>query len=83
MNENEADPWNRWGYRVSPMERFPGWYIQINHGPSVYGPYPSGLFSCWGSRDRAVRKAQRIIARQQAKQARSEALTVTSSQENE
>lgn len=64
-----------WHYRIEPFERAPGWWIYIVKGMIHMGP-DGGPYHCWGSRERAERKARRIIARIERAEARRDALTI-------
>lgn len=64
-----------WRYEVVPGNWPKSWWIHVLHGVCRFGP-DGGPYHCFGSQDRAVRKAERIIAEQKAKDDRRSRLTM-------
>ncbi len=66
-----------WTWRVEPMTSRLGYWIYITKGLVMTGP-GGGPYMCFGSRKRAVRKAQRIMDRLNRVDERKKKLTLYS-----
>jgi len=62
---------NKWRYKIVPSGRW-FWFVSFTHGMSIC---EYGIF-VFGNRERAVRKAEKKVAKFTAQDARREALTV-------
>lgn len=63
-----------WKYRIEPYDRW-SWRITVTNGPTQWGPNGGGCF-CYGSRKRAIRKAERLVRKRKAIDERRKALSV-------
>lgn len=63
-----------WKYRIEPYGRW-SWLIFVTNGYMQWGPNGGHHFS-YGSRKRAIRKAERIVRKRKAIDERRKALSV-------
>ena len=65
---------NDWKYRIEPYGRR-SWLIYVTNGLTQWGPNGGG-FVCYGSLDRALRKAKRLVSKRIAEDGRREGFPV-------